>query len=154
MIEFRKAGISDVTDLIHMRVEFLNEVQKLKSSAGEGELYFSLKEYFTENMNTDRFIAWVATDNGVIVGTSGLYLYSLPPSYKIKTGKVAYIMNMYTKPAYRGRGIAPTLFGRLIEESKERGCHKISLHATDMGRPLYLKFGFKASDNEMILNLS
>ena len=153
MIEFRKAGIDDVAELIQMRVEFLNEVQTLESSAGKDELYYSLKEYFIENMNADRFMAWVATDNGVIVGTSGVYFYSLPPSYKKKNGKVAYIMNMYTRPAYRGRGIAPTIFGKLISESQDRGCNKISLHATEMGKPIYLKFGFNVSNNEMILNL-
>jgi GNAT superfamily N-acetyltransferase len=153
MIEFKKAGIDDVAELIHMRVEFLNEVQTSESRTGQDELYYSLKEYFIENMNADRFLAWVATDNGVIVGTSGAYFYTLPPSYKKKNGKVAYIMNMYTKPAYRGRGIAPTLFGKLIEASKEHGCSKISLHATEMGKPVYLKFGFTVSNNEMILNL-
>jgi GNAT superfamily N-acetyltransferase len=62
-------------------------------------------------------------------------------------------MNMYTQPAYRGNRIAPTLFEKLVTEAKERGCHEISLHATDMGRPVYLKFGFKESDGELVLTL-
>ena len=153
MIEYRKAGLGDIAELARMRIEFLNEVQTLEAGIGNDELYVNLKEYFLENMNTGCFMAWIATDDEAIVGISGIYFYSLPPSYKKPNGKVAYIMNMYTRPAYRGKGIAPTLFGRLIEESKKRGCEKISLNATDMGKPIYQKFGFKLSDNDMFLNL-
>jgi GNAT superfamily N-acetyltransferase len=60
---------------------------------------------------------------------------------------------MYTLPEHRGRGIATVLFERLLDEARERGYKKISLHATDMGRPIYEKFGFSGVDNEMELKL-
>ncbi len=154
MIEFRKAGYGDINGLIRLRLEFLNEVQKVGSPSEDAALKAKLKDYFMVNMKAGSFSSWIAVDNGVIVGTSGICYYALPPSYNRITGNVAYIMNMYTQPAYRGKGIAPSLFEKLLVEAKDRGCHKISLNATEMGRPLYMKFGFKESNDEMVLTLS
>ncbi|MEE1028751.1 MAG: GNAT family N-acetyltransferase, partial [Agathobacter sp.] len=35
--------------------------------------------------------------------------------------------------------------------AKKRGVHAISLEATDMGKPLYVKFGFVKMNDEMEL---
>lgn len=51
-------------------------------------------------------------------------------------------MNMYTNPKYRRKGIAYKTLDMLIQDSKSKGISAISLEATDMGRPLYEKYGF------------
>ncbi len=51
-------------------------------------------------------------------------------------------MNMYTNPKYRRKGIAYKTLDMLIKDSKSKGIFSISLEATDMGRPLYEKYGF------------
>ena len=89
-----------------------------------------------------------------IIGTSGLCFYKRPPSYKNISGEVAYIMNMYTEPQYRCQGIASTIFEKTVSEAKAMGYKKICLNATEMGKPLYMKFGFKDVDGEMELNLA
>ena len=65
--------------------------------------------------------------------------------------RIAYIMNMYTNPEYRRNGIAIKTLGLLVEDAKKRGVHAISLEATDMGKPLYVKFGFVKMNDEMEL---
>ena len=60
-------------------------------------------------------------------------------------------MNMYTAPAYRNRGIAYHTLELLVAEAKKRGVGHISLEATEMGRPLYEKFGFVQMRGEMEL---
>ena len=39
-----------------------------------------------------------------------------------------------------------------LAAARERGCLSVSLHATDMGRPLYRRYGF-AAEEEMVLDL-
>ena len=51
-------------------------------------------------------------------------------------------MNMYTNPAYRRKGIAYQTLNLLVADAKNKGIDAISLEATEMGRPLYEKFGF------------
>ena len=51
-------------------------------------------------------------------------------------------MNIYTKPKYRRQGIAYKTLDLLVKAAKSRGITGISLVATDMGLPLYEKYGF------------
>lgn len=57
--------------------------------------------------------------------------------------ELAWIGMVLTLPEYRSRGFARAIMERAIEYSDERGVRSIKLDATDMGRPLYLKLGFR-----------
>ena len=63
----------------------------------------------------------------------------------------AYIMNMYTAPAYRRQGIAFHTLDLLVKDAREQGISQIALEAKDMGRPLYEKYGFVKMEDEMEL---
>jgi GNAT superfamily N-acetyltransferase len=153
MIKYRRANVEDLCELVRLRIEFMKEAMKAQDDKLDSTIKEALSEYFINTIKADSFIAWLALDDMRIVGTSGLCFYKLPPSYKNISGNVAYIMNMYTEPNYRGKGIASTLFEKTIMEAKRLGYKKICLHATEMGRPLYEKFGFKNSNDEMVLKL-
>lgn len=150
MIEYRRATADDSGDLVELRIKFLKEAQSIASAENDPQLRTSLSRYFAETMNDGSFIAWLASDEGRIVATSGLCFYTLPPSFKNLAGKVAYIMNMYTEPRYRGQGLATHLFARMLDEARSLGYKKICLHATAQGRPVYEKFGFRGTDDEMV----
>ena len=51
----------------------------------------------------------------------------------------------------RDRGIAYKTLDMLIRDTKGKGITAISLEATDMGRPLYEKYGFVKKNDEMEL---
>lgn len=51
-------------------------------------------------------------------------------------------MNMYTAPEYRRQGIAFHTLDLLVKDAKEQGVLQIASEATDMGRPLYERYGF------------
>ena len=61
------------------------------------------------------------------------------------------IMNMYTNPDYRRQGIAFKTLDLLVTDARKKGITAISLEATDMGRPLYEKYGFRKM-NDVINN--
>ena len=73
------------------------------------------------------------------------------PTFHNPSGNKAYIMNMYTHPDYRRRGIASAVLELLVKEALTRRVEHISLEATSMGRPLYTKYGFVPMKDEMIL---
>jgi ribosomal protein S18 acetylase RimI-like enzyme len=144
MISYRRAMTDDAPLLVQMRMEFLAELhQKDDSSSTEADLRDNLLDYFYSKVKKNEFIAWLAVADDKVVATSGLTFYQIPPSTKNPTGKIAYIMNMYTQPAYRRRGIADELFSKLMEEAVSLGYRKISLHASNMGMNLYVRHGFK-----------
>lgn len=95
-MDFRKANIDDIPSLIAMRKqqlldEGLNPVANIDSE---------LKEYFIRSLTDGSFISWLALDKYMIVATSGLCFYQLPPTYSNPTGRVAYLTNMFTKKEY------------------------------------------------------
>jgi GNAT superfamily N-acetyltransferase len=136
---------------VQLRLDFLEEVNGGAPPAG---LRQSLHDYFQATLPTAEFQAWLATANGQIVGTSGLVYMSRPPSHNNLSGRDAYIMNMYTLAAWRGRGIGTALFQQVLNEIQRSGCEKVLLHATEQGRALYEKFGFRVSGGEMRMSLT
>jgi GNAT superfamily N-acetyltransferase len=155
--QIRQADIGDLEMLVDLRVEFLQEVNGEPPPAGLRE---SLHSYFTRTLYSGEFQAWLAVANepadtpgANIVGTSGLVFMSRPPSHSNLSGRDAYIMNMYTLPAWRGRGVGTALFGRVLEHIETSGCEKALLHATEQGRALYEKFGFRVPDSEVEMTL-
>ncbi len=56
--------------------------------------------------------------------------------------------NVFVEPAYRGRGIAAELMRKAEAELARRGVAYATLSASNAGRPVYEKLGWKAT-NEM-----
>lgn len=53
---------------------------------------------------------------------------------------------MFTHSEYRNRGIAKQLLNQIITEAQKRKVHHLFLIASEMGKPLYKKMGFKEND--------
>jgi len=155
MYLLRKANLDDIDELIEFRIHFLKEIQDYPSDEEIETFINSLKDFFLEKMKSNEFVAWLAESNKNIIATSGLSFLQKPPHFINMTGKFAYIMNMYTRPEWRRKGIASKLLERLFEEIKQNGIQSVVLHATPTGRPLYEKYGFRDNDGdkEMILKL-
>lgn len=149
-MEIRKAAIHDCDQLTQLRIDMRNEREHPCSGDFQNTFYHSTFQYFTENIESGNFIAYIAVEKDEIIATSGLCFCFAPPTYKVPDGKIAYIMNMYTKPAYRKRGIAAKLLDCIVQEAICRDCTEILLNASDMGKPIYQKYGFTEVENEMV----
>lgn len=148
MIEIKKAAEENIPELVDLRIKFTCEVNHTKFyDPGYPE---ALYNYMKKAMTKDEFITWIALDGNKIVGTTGICFYNLPPTLKNNSGRTAYIMNVYTLKEYRHRGIAYSLFEKVLEEAKRKDCGIVYLNATDEGRPLYKKFGFVPKENQMM----
>ena len=51
---------------------------------------------------------------------------------------------------YRKSGMASKLFELIVQEAESLGCTEVFLNATEMGRPIYEKFGFTDIQNDMV----
>lgn len=148
MIEYRKATLADLENIVRLRIEFLCEI-KPQTDEKIQQLRQNNMQYMQTGLIDGSFAAYLAITNGEIVATGGLSMYLLPPNASCPNGKMGYISNMYTLPSHRGHGIASKLFALLVEEAKGHGCERIMLHATDMGRPIYEKQGFTNATDTM-----
>jgi GNAT superfamily N-acetyltransferase len=129
---FSEMGFRDVAALDAMEA---TSVPFIKSGLADG----SYRGWLVENAD------------GVVAGGAVLII-GFPSSPQDPATRRAWILNMYTEPAYRGRGLARSIMEAMISWCREQGFGWVSLHASDAGRPLYEKLDFK-STNEMRLML-
>lgn len=152
-IIYRRATLKDIDELVECRLEMRLEREVGNTAISIDEFRSRNHDYFKKHLPDDSFISWIALDEGNIVATSGLCFFCAPPTFSNPSGNTAYVMNIYTKSGYRKRGIASMLMGHITREAESRGCGKITLHASDMGRPVYEKLGFRDVSGGMELYL-
>lgn len=150
-LEYKKAMIEDLDLLTRTRVEVLRAANGLPEDTDMSEVEKQSYDYYKKSLVDGSHIAYLVFDGESFAGAGGVSFFQVMPTYHNPSGKKAYIMNMYTVPEYRRRGIAYQTLDKLVKEAKERGISAISLEATDMGRPLYEKYGFVKMDHEMEL---
>ncbi len=152
---YKRATIEDIDILTKTRIEVLRAANRLSENVDMSEVEKQSKKYYEKALCDDTHIAYLVFDsigNGnCFVGAGGVSYFQVMPTYHNPSGNKAYIMNMYTKPEYRRKGIALKTLNLLVEDAKSRGITAISLEATDMGRPLYEKYGFVKMKDEMEL---
>lgn len=153
MFKLTKVSLDHIDSIIKLRLALLRELGEINTPNEEQLLEASTRQYLPTSLSNNEFISYTAETNGEIVGISGMVLFKRPPYLENLEGLEAYILNMYTVPKYRGRGLAKILLNQCIEECKNSGVKRIWLHASEDGEPLYRKMGFTKKQNEMELYL-
>ena len=152
-VMIKAATPADVEILVELRLEMRREREEVPLQVSEAEFEAALRRFFTETIAAGTFVSFIAWDGETAVACSGLSLELQPPSYGNVSGRVGYVTNMYTRPAYRGQGLARKLLDALKDYAEKAGCGKMELNASDAGYPVYKKYGFKDVDGQMKLIL-
>ena len=150
-IIYKKATLEDIDELTQTRIEVLRAANQLPDDTDMSEIKRQSFEYYQKALGDDSHIAYLIYDGNRFVGAGGVSFFQVMPTYHNPSGNKAYIMNMYTVPEYRRKGIAYKTLDLLVNDILNRGITSIALEATDMGRPLYEKYGFVKMNNEMEL---
>jgi GNAT superfamily N-acetyltransferase len=72
----------------------------------------------------------------------------LPRAGELGLRQEAYIVNVYTEPEHRRRGLSRRLMEEVIAWCRANGMTRITLHASRAGRRMYEDLGF-VTTNEM-----
>ena len=148
-IEFRKATPGDINLLVRTRIEVLRAANGLTGTTDMSEVEKQSREYYEKALADETHTAYLVFDHGQFIAAGGISYYRVMPTYHNPTGRKGYIMNMYTRPEYRRKGIAFHTLDLLVRDAREKGITFVSLEATTAGRPLYEAYGFSGMKDEM-----
>ena len=151
-ISIRMATVEDLNCILrHRRAMF--EEMGFRDTALLDRMQDLSRNYFSEALRTGAYTGWFAEGpNAQIIAGGGIVVAAWPGFPGERTAERAWILNMYTEPAARRRGIARRLIAVMIDWCRIKGFSTVSLHASDAGRPLYELHGFQPT-NEMTLKL-
>lgn len=147
----RKATPSDIPEILRQRQRMYEDMHYTDASA-LAEMIRLSGDYLAKAMPDGSFHAWLAgTSDKSVAGGAVIIFPWLAHPYDLECRR-ATILNVYTDPEYRRRGIARRLVETMIAWCKKQDLARITLHASDDGRHLYESLGFEPS-NEMRLKL-
>ncbi len=145
-VNYRKLRDNEIDLIINNRISFLHELQGKPTPEKESALRKTLAEYFTKALHDNSFLGVVAEADNQVIGSGGMVIQEIPGHFKIPTGKLGYILNIYTLPGYRNQGIASDIVDLLVDEARRIKLDKVYLHASAAGIEIYRKKGFVEPD--------
>ena len=141
-IRYTAAGPEDTDELIRLRLEYITEDSGCITDDIKEAVSRQLKDYFARKLGSE-LIVFTAKDRGRIIAAAFLHIIEMPANARLPGGLYGEVLNVLTKPEYRGKGIGSKLIGNLIEYAENAGLGCIDLKATDAGYRIYEKAGFR-----------
>jgi GNAT superfamily N-acetyltransferase len=103
-------------------------------------------------MHAHEYLAWFAISaHGKIAAGAGLWLMDWP-AHMLGSGPRGNILNVYTEPEFRRRGLSRWLMKSVLDRCHCNHIDLVILHASPEGRALYDSLGFLPT-NEMRIGL-
>ncbi len=123
-----------------------------------GLLYDASEARLRDALTRGEYVGWLALppDDDTVVGGVGAQRRLVLPhpvrrpdgAIGVGEGRHAIVLNVFTEPAWRRRGVAEVLMRHVLRWAEAERLDRLVLHASDEGRPLYARLGFVAT-NEM-----
>jgi len=140
----RRARASDLAAVVALRLDFeriTRDSGSLDCGARAGEIAALLGPDLAEG----RLLCWIAEAGGGPVAQAALRL--------LPRGE-GELMNVFTRPEFRGRGLGSALVALAVSEAASLGLSRLSLQPTDSSRRIYERAGFVARGERMVMDLA
>jgi GNAT superfamily N-acetyltransferase len=108
-----------------------------------------LANWVRPRIESGHYLGWFAVDGDRVIGGAGAILLDWGPTRANPGGVMARVNNVFTEPAWRGRGVARSLLLALFEQCEAMGIREFNLGATPQARSLYAGLGFESYPAEM-----
>jgi GNAT superfamily N-acetyltransferase len=150
----RRATAQDAGIVAWHRARMFQDMGDVSRDAFEilrAKAWARLKEW----LGSGDYVGWLATPADqpeIVVGGAGVQLQPILPrpvdASTVGEGRQGTVVNVFTEPQWRRRGIARLLIKEIITWSKDEHLDRLLLHASDEGRSVYERLGF-ITGNEM-----
>jgi GNAT superfamily N-acetyltransferase len=148
----RPATLDDADALVHHREAMFTEMGTPPPQVAVAGPMF--RTWLAEALPSGTYRAWVVeTEAGETVAGGGMTVLPWPPGPLHPGGHIAFVYNVYTEPAHRGRGLARQVMSAIHDWCRGAGIQSIALNASEFGQPLYESLGYRASESPTMVRL-
>jgi GNAT superfamily N-acetyltransferase len=146
------AAAADIDTIVHHRRSMFRDMGYAAGDELES-MCAAFRPWLAARMKSGEYLAWLArAEDGRNVAGLGLWLMDWPPHMIGPGAPRGNILNVYTEPEFRRRGIARALLSTALDWCRAHRIAAVILHASAEGRPLYVSLGFQPT-NEMRISL-
>jgi GNAT superfamily N-acetyltransferase len=144
----RRATVTDATTIAEHRVGMFRDMGYVPNEELAQQLRDASIATIGAALSDGTYVGWLAINsaNEVVAG-AGVHIKPHLPRFapdrqSVETGPLPLVVNVYTEPAWRQRGVARALMQTIMEWATKQGFDRVLLHSSDAGRPLYESLGF------------
>ena len=141
-VVIRKVEPGDIDKMTEYRLAYLAELQGERGDEYKRKLRFELTSFFKSTMEKGSFFALQANYEGEVIAFGAMVIKQIPGDFNQSSYLEGDILNMYTIPFARRKGISSLILSQLVKEAMQIGISKVALHTSKDGEQLYRKFGF------------
>ena len=148
--DVRPAAVADARALAELRWEFRS--RKTPPTEPREAFLDRCAAWMSLELARGAWRAWVATENGRIVGQIWLQVLSKLPNPADERERHAYISNVYVTPSARG-GVGTRLLRTALDWARSNAIDRVVLWPTARSRTMYERYGFRAAGDVLELVL-
>jgi GNAT superfamily N-acetyltransferase len=142
-IRIRRGTSADLPLIVRHRLGMFSEM-----GIGDPADYEAYGSEFTKfavmGLASGGLHSWLAeTESGEVVAGGAVLVVPWPANPRDRKQQRAFLLNVFTEPGFRRRGIARSVVQTMIDWCRDQGFGSIFLHASENGRPLYRAMGFQ-----------
>src|ERR1700756_3559272 len=132
-ITIREGTAADIPEIARQRRRMCEDTNYTDADVLSA-MVTATADYLTKAIPEGSFRSWLACDKGRIVAGGAVVISAWPAhAYDLECRR-ATILNVYTEPEYRRRGIARQIMEIMIAWCRNEGFARVSLHASEHGR--------------------
>ena len=153
----RKARLEDAPSIARHRARMFQDMGEISSATFE-DFVREARVWLEQALANGEYVGWLGVPRDkpeVIAGGAGVQLRQVAPhpcrpskAGAFAKGRHAIVINVFTEPEWRRRGLARLLMEKIISWAGTERLDRLVLHASDDARRLYEQMGFVAT-NEM-----
>ena len=153
----RRATVGDADVIARHRARMFQDMGEIPPEMFDD--FVGASRAWTERaLASGEYIGWLAIPKDqpdAIIAAAGVQLRQVPPhplrparEGAFAKGRHAIVLNVFTEPEWRHRGVAVLLMDEIVRWAREEKLDRLVLHASAQARSLYEQMGFVAT-NEM-----
>jgi GNAT superfamily N-acetyltransferase len=145
----RTANESDVVTLAEMRWEFQVEDNDLPPIVSKTEFVEVCSDFLRQGLIQKNWVYWIAELEGEVVSHIFVQRVRGAPRPFWLNNAYGYVSNVYTKPAYRRRGIGSQLMQQVLNWARHQEIDVLIVSISEESVTFYERAGFTAKNEWM-----